>query len=252
MSDNGSVNLEIKNGMGIISFYHPKGNSLPDGLLKELSGIFQKSSTDESIKVILLKSSGEGAFCGGASFDELLSIKNYETGKEFFMGFARLINTMRKCPQFIIARIHGKVVGGGVGLAAAADYTLAAKDAMVKLSELALGIGPFVVGPVIERKMGKAGFAAMSIDYDWHSAGWAKERGLFNEVYDNIDELDNAIADLTGRLIQSNPEAMRELKKIFWEGTKNWDKLLEERAEISGRLVLSEFTRKYIDSFKKK
>ncbi len=239
------------NGIANITFYHPSHNSLPGNLLAELSNSITTAGQDENVKVIILKSAGERTFCAGASFDELISIDNLETGKKFFMGFANVINACRKCPKFIIGRVQGKAVGGGVGVAASTDYCLATKYASVKLSELAIGIGPFVVGPVCERKLGKAGMTQLAINAtEWKDALWAKENGLYAAVYENAEEMDEAINALANKLVDSNPEAMRLLKKVFWEGTENWDELLAERAAMSGKLVLSDFTRNAINKFK--
>lgn len=246
----GKVSTQIENKIGTISFYHPKSNSLPGTILNELSETITKVGNDENVNVIVLKSEGEKAFCAGASFDELVAINDFETGKNFFMGFAKVINAMRKCPKFIISRVQGKTVGGGVGVVAASDYSFAVEGASVKLSELALGIGPFVVGPAVERKIGTSAFSEMSIDYDWRDAKWAEARGLYNKVFSSIEEMDKAVEALTEKLAEGSKDAMKELKKVLWQGTENWDELLEERAEISGKLVLSDFTKNFIKEFK--
>jgi methylglutaconyl-CoA hydratase len=252
MSD-GYVKSETHNGITTVEFYHPQSNSLPGKILEALANEIHSVANDEDTKVIILRSAGDKAFCAGASFDELLAISNQEQGTMFFSGFAHVINQMRKCPQLIIARVHGRCVGGGVGLAAAADYCIAHEKAEIKLSELAVGIGPFVVGPAVERKIGPSAFAHLAIDATlWRSADWAKRKGLFAEVHESIENMDESIRRLTHALAHSNPEAMQQLKKIFWKGTENWDTLLPERAAISGKLVLSEFTRKAIRSFKAK
>lgn len=249
---NGKVEVNIKDGIAEIIFYHPKSNSLPGKLLREIADKFNELAGNDDARVIVLKSAGEKAFCAGASFDELIEIKDFDSGKEFFMGFALIINAMRKCPKFIIARVQGKAVGGGVGLAAAADYSFAADSASVKLSELALGIGPFVVGPAVERKIGTSAFSQMSIDYNWYSAEWANKKGLFNEVCESHEELDKKVSELAGKLSAGSLTAMQNLKKVLWEGTENWDELLEKRAEISGNLILSDFSKNYINSFKER
>lgn len=249
MTDQGEISKSIIDGIGTVEFYHPKSNSLPGKLLKELAETILEISQNDAVKVIVLKSRGEKAFCAGASFDELINIKDYESGKEFFMGFARVINAMRKAPQFVISRIQGKTVGGGVGIAAASDYAIAMKNASIKLSELALGIGPFVVGPAVERKIGKGPFTALSTDYDWRSAVWAERYGLYTETYETFEELDEAVSKLAEKLSKTSHEAMESLKKVYWEGTEDWDNLLESRAEISGKLVLSDFTKNYIKEF---
>ncbi|MEM9053631.1 MAG: enoyl-CoA hydratase/isomerase family protein [Bacteroidota bacterium] len=250
---NGGVSLTTENGIGTIEFFHPASNSLPGAVLKKLAETITEAGEDENIKVIVLKSTGDRAFCAGASFDELMAIENEIVGKEFFMGFARVINAMRKAPKFIIGRIQGKTVGGGVGLASSLDYCLATKFASVKLSELAIGIGPFVVGPAVQRKLGLSGMSQLAIDASsWRSAEWAKTHGLFAEVFDNVEELDAEVNALASRLANSNPEAMAGLKENFWSGTENWDELLTERAAMSGQLVLSEFTRNAISAFKAK
>ncbi|HLG34052.1 MAG TPA: enoyl-CoA hydratase/isomerase family protein [Bacteroidia bacterium] len=251
--EQGTVSTNSKDGIATITFFHPQSNSLSGDLLRMLADEITSAGENPDTKVIILKSEGDKAFCAGASFDELISIKNFEEGKKFFSGFALVINAIRKVPQFVIARVQGKAVGGGVGLASVADYTLAFDNASVKLSELALGIGPFVVGPAVERKIGKSAFVSLTINAsEWHSAEWAKQNGLYAQTFSSVEEMDKAIDALTTKLSAGNPDAMHELKKNFWEGTDHWDELLIQRAEISGRLVLSEYTRKAIEKFKSK
>lgn len=252
-SKEGYVRAERHNGIATIEFFHPQSNSLPGRLLEELTREIHSFGNDEETRVIVLRSAGEKAFCAGASFDELLAIENAAQGLHFFSSFAHLINAMRKCPHFIIARIHGKCVGGGVGIAAAADYAIASEGAEIKLSELAVGIGPFVVGPAVERKIGLAAFSNLAIDASmWRNADWARKRGLYAEVHANTEFMDESIRRLANSLAHANPEAMARMKESFWAGTEHWDRLLLERAAISGRLVLSEFSRNAIRKFKKK
>jgi methylglutaconyl-CoA hydratase len=249
----GTVKIEINNDIGTITFHHPQSNSLPGDVLRLLAATITEAGDNDEIKVIILKSEGDRAFCAGASFDELISIQNIEEGKKFFSGFAQVINAARKCPKFLIGSVQGKAVGGGVGMASAVDYCLATKHASVKLSELAIGIGPFVVGPAVERKIGTSAMSQMAIDAtNWQTAEWAKEKGLYAEVYESIEALDDATITLANRLAKSNPEAMKALKEIFWKGTEHWDDLLVDRAAMSGALVLSDFTRNAITAFKKK
>jgi len=249
----GHILSSLTNGIATITFFHPQSNSMPGSLLRKLAEEITKAGNNKEAKVIILKSEGDKAFCAGASFDELIAIKDLETGKLFFSGFSMVINAIRKAPKFVIARVQGKAVGGGVGLACAADYAIAVEHAAVKLSELAVGIGPFVVGPAVERKLGTASFAALAINAtEWQTAQWAKERGMYTAIYKTTTELDKEIDRLAKTLATSNPEAMLEIKKIAWTGTDHWDTLLLERAEISGRLVLSEFTKNAINAFKSK
>lgn len=249
----GYVNHEIEHGIATIEFFHPSSNSLPAAILADLAKTINDIGTDNRVKVIVLRSAGEKAFCAGASFDELMAITNEAEGKKFFSGFANVINAMRKCHKLIIGRVQGKAVGGGVGLVAATDYAIAVEDASVKLSELAVGIGPFVVGPAVERKVGLSSFSALAIDAtEWRSADWAKRHGLYTELHKNIQEVDDSVARLAERLAHSSPEAMAQLKKIFWHGTEHWDTVLSDRAAISGKLVLSDFTRNAINKFKAK
>lgn len=243
----GRVTTQVSGGIATLSFFHPKGNSLPGALLARLAAEVTALGTNPDAKVLVLRSEGEGPFCGGASFQELQAVRKPEEGQRFFMGFARLILAMTRCPKFIIARAHGKVVGGGVGVCAASDYVVAVPGASVRLSELAVGIGPFVVGPVIEKKIGLAAFSMLAINaQEWQAAGWAREHGLFAEVRDSVEEMDRAIAELAARLAASNPEAMARMKQIFWQGTDHWETLLAERAAMSGSLVVSDFTRRAI------
>ncbi len=249
----GYLKTEFHNGITTIEFFHPQSNSLPGKILDELAQSIHRAGNDDETKLIVLRSAGEKVFCAGASFDELAAIQNAEQGFQFFSGFAHVINAMRLCPKFIIGRIQGKCVGGGVGLAAAADYPIATENAEVRLSELAIGIGPFVVGPVVERKIGVSAFSQLAIDAAmWRNSDWAKRKGLFAEVHETIASIDESISKLANTLIHSSPQAMAELKKILWKGTEHWDHLLSERAAISGRLVLSSFTKKAIEKFKEK
>ena len=241
-----------EDGIATIEFGHPLSNSLPGKILQKLAVTITDLGRNSSVKVIILTSSGEKSFCAGASFDELIAIKDMETGKQFFSGFANVINACRKCPKIIIGRVQGKAVGGGVGMAAAVDYCYATKYADVKLSELAVGIRPFVVGPAVERKIGTSAMSQLAINAtEWRSADWAKSKGLFVDVFEETSEMDMEIQKLAKTLVSSSPDAMKALKEIFWEGTENWDTLLIERALISGTLVLSDFTKNAINKFKK-
>lgn len=249
----GTITSSVANGIGTITFFHPQSNSMPGTQLRNLAAEIEKLGKDDNAKVIVLQSEGDKTFCAGASFDELISIKDIDTGLKFFSGFALVINAMRKAPKFIIARVQGKAVGGGVGIASSADYTFATESASVKLSELAVGIGPFVVGPAVERKVGTSAFCQLTINAtEWQSAQWAKEKGLYAEVFATAADMDKGIEALATKLATSNPEAMSMLKKIMWEGTENWDTLLIERAGMSGKLVLSDFTVNAINKFKQK
>lgn len=246
----GSVTAAHANGISTISFYHPAQNSLPANLLDRLCDEIAAAGNHPETRVILLKSEGERTFCAGASFDELLEIKDKEAGTIFFSGFARVINACRKSSKIIIARIQGKAVGGGVGLAAAADYCLATDAASIKLSELAIGIGPFVISPAVVRKIGLPAFSQLTIRAsDFQTADWAREKGLYNEVYPDTGSMDTALDALTQKLASYHPEALAGLKQILWEGTGNWDELLAERAATSGELVLSDFTQHALRSF---
>jgi len=252
--DQGTVEIEItENGIATIEFSHPLSNSLPGKILNKLAKSITQVGNNKSVKVVILKSEGDRTFCAGASFDELIAINDLETGITFFSGFANVINAARKCPKLIIGRVQGKAVGGGVGMASATDFCYATKFAAVKLSELAVGIGPFVVGPAVERKVGTSAMSMMAINAtEWYTAEWAREKGLYAEIFDDVAAMDEAIIALAEKLASSNPEAMRMLKSVFWEGTENWDTLLAERAAMSGKLVLSNFTKNAINTFKSK
>ncbi len=252
MVESGTIEASVKDGVGEICFFHPKGNSLPGALLRGLAAKVDEFAADEAVKVILLKSQGDRAFCAGASFDEFLAIENLDGSKEFFSGFAHLILAMRRCPKFVVARVQGKVVGGGVGVAAAADYALATEQSAVRLSELALGIGPFIIGPAVQRKVGLAAFAQMGIDADWHDAEWAHEKGLFGEIYPSIDALDEGVEELLVKLKSYNPDAMAELKRILWEGTDDWEELVHSRVGITAKLVLTDFVKETVARIKNK
>lgn len=244
------VKQEINNNIATIEFFHPAHNSLPGDLLAKLAKTITEAGNNDEVKVIILKSGGDRTFCAGASFNELININGAETGKVFFSGFASVINAMRKCPKFIIGRIQGKTVGGGVGVASATDYCMATKFAAIKLSELNVGIGPFVVGPAVERKLGLSAMSQIAIDANsFYEAEWARQKGLYNQVFDSVEALDEAVQKFAENLCNYNPEAMKEMKKVFWSGTEDWDELLAERAVISGRLVLSEFTKDKLKSF---
>ncbi len=245
------VKIKVEKNIGTIEFFHPQSNSLPTNILNKLADTIQNAGENNNINVIILKSGGNRAFCAGASFDELIAINTIQDGKKFFSGFANVINAARICPKFIIGRVQGKAVGGGVGMASATDYCFATKFASVKLSELAVGIGPFVVGPAVERKTGTSAFNTMTINATkWFDANWAREKGIYSEVFEDAESMDLKVNELASTLSLSNPEAMQELKKIMWKGTENWSELLLKRAQTSGKLILSEFSKNSINKFK--
>ncbi|MCO6464900.1 MAG: enoyl-CoA hydratase/isomerase family protein [Saprospiraceae bacterium] len=246
----GYIRSQYSNRVTTIEFFHPAQNSLPGDLLRQLAHEIEIAGKDEKTMLILLRSGGDRTYCAGASFTELTAIEDFDTGKTFFMGFANVINAIRRCSKIVIGRIHGKAVGGGVGLAAACDYAMANKYASVRLSELAVGIGPFVIGPAVERKIGLSAFSQMALNAtEWQTAAWAKQKGLFTEVFESTEQLDAYIDHFMAELITKSPEALGQLKKIFWDGTEHWEQLLEERAEMSGKLILSDFAKNAIRAF---
>ncbi|MDT0687882.1 enoyl-CoA hydratase/isomerase family protein [Autumnicola psychrophila] len=250
--ENGSLYTNVENKIATLEFGHPASNSFPSELLKRLEKEINRLSEDDSVNLIILKSEGEKAFCAGASFDELMEIENRESGKEFFSGFANVINAMRTCKKLIIGRVQGKTVGGGVGLVAACDYAMATDAAAIKLSELSIGIGPFVIAPAVERKMGVAALGELTLAaHEWKNAYWAKEKGLYAKVFESIKDLDKEIEIFSEKLASYNPQALQEMKRILWKNTADWGNLLEERAAVSGELVLSDFTREALSKFRK-
>jgi methylglutaconyl-CoA hydratase len=250
-NSNGYIEIQIDNKIATITFSHPASNSFPSEFLQKLTREINALSTNDSVNIIILQSEGT-TFCAGASFDELLSISDFVTGKKFFSGFANVINAMRTCSKLIIGKVQGKAVGGGVGLASACDFAFAYNEASIKLSEIAIGIGPFVIEPAVSRKIGKTAMSQLTLQpNNWQSADWAVEKGLFADVFDSLEDLNVETMTFAKKLAAYNPEALAEMKKIFWEGTENWDKLLYERAAISGKLVLSDFTKNALNEFKK-
>lgn len=248
---NGFLLTTIENKIATLEFGHPASNSFPSVLLERLTNELNNLSNNSAVLVIILKSSGSGAFCAGASFDDLLAVSNQEEATQFFSGFANVLNAMRNCSKIIMGRIHGKAVGGGVGIIAACDYALATTESTIKLSELAIGIGPFVIEPAVSRKIGKSAMTEMTLDTEWKSAIWANQKGLYAKVFATTSELDTEISAFANKLAAYNPEALLEMKKVLWEGTENWKTLLYERAEISGKLVLSDFSKKALNQLKK-
>ncbi|WP_422089899.1 enoyl-CoA hydratase/isomerase family protein [Tenacibaculum ovolyticum] len=250
--ENGSLYTHIDNKIAIVEFGHPASNSFPSELLERLANEFDVLSNNDDVAIVVLKSEGDRAFCAGASFDELVAIDTLEDGKQFFAGFANVINAMRRCSKLIVGRVQGKTVGGGVGLVAACDYVLATEHASIKLSELTIGIGPFVIEPAVKRKIGVSGLAELTLDAtSWKNAYWAKEKGLYARVFESISDLDKELPIFTEKLASYNTEALFEMKKVLWKDTEHWQELLAERAEISGKLVLSEATKKALAKFKK-
>lgn len=248
----GQVDTEVHDAIAVVRFAHPKGNSLPGALLRKMAGEINKVAQNSGVKMVVLRSGGDGAFCGGASFDELKAVSDATSGREFFMGFAEVILAMTRAPQFVVCRVHGKVTGGGVGLVAASDYAIAVKGASLKLSELALGLGPFVIGPVVERRVGPGPFTDLAIDAEWRDADWGERHGMYSRVVDDAKEMDEALERLAAFLESANPEAIRQMKKVFWADTDHWPELLEKRAAISGALALSPHTRAAIEKFEKR
>ncbi|MCB0354210.1 MAG: enoyl-CoA hydratase/isomerase family protein [Bdellovibrionales bacterium] len=250
MIEEGTLETLVENGIGTIVFGHPKSNSLPGSLLRKIAEAVREFSRDQQVRVVLLKSEGNKAFCAGASFDELLSVKTLEESEYFFGGFAEVVLALRDCPKVVVARVQGKVVGGGVGVISACDYVLATENASVKLSEIALGIGPFIIGPPVERKVGKVAYAEMGLDADWRDAAWAKAHGLFVETYPDVATLDVSVAKVLEHFASANPEALYHLKTILWKETEHWKTLVPERVKITAKLALTDFVQRKVQSFK--
>ena len=248
----GFVQTDIKEKIAIITFFHPASNSFPSALLSDLVENINQISKNDHVTIAILQSQGDGAFCAGASFDELLSIQNKKEGEAFFAGFANLINAMRKCKKLIITRVHGKAVGGGVGIIAASDYSFATQNSSIKLSELAIGIGPFVIEPAVSRKIGKMATSEITLEAtNWKTSQWAKQYGLYNQVFETTSQMDEALQQFTQQLASYNTEALAAMKMVFWQNTEHWEELLYQRAAISGNLVLSDFTKNALNQFKK-
>ena len=248
----GSILTRNDNGIGIIEFAHPKGNSLPGKLLDKLAVQIQLFGENPDCKALLIRSQGNGPFCAGASFDELLNLKSQEQSEVFFSGFAKVMSAMISCPKFIVCRVQGKAIGGGVGLIAASDYVLAHKDSSIKLSELSIGFGPFIIGPIVERKLGRANFQNLTIDSEWRDSSWCCERGLFSTLHESIEELDRATSAILKELSERNIEAMRSLKKIFWEDSSTLSNLIFTRVKETAKLALSPFVREKVQALVKK
>lgn len=248
---NGSLYTDIQQNIATIEFGHPQANSFPLELLNRLEKELNTLSQNPEVHLIILRSEGEKTFCSGASLDELLQIQTPEQGTQFFSGFARVINAMRTCSQLIIGRAQGKSVGGGVGLLAACDYVFATEQASVKLSEIAIGIGPFVITPALERKIGVGALAELTLSTEWQNAYWAQKKGLFARVFKTIEEMDKEIAFFAQRLASYSPEALAQIKKSFWKDQNHWGELLLENAKISGEMVLSDFAKNQLKKFKK-
>ena len=248
----GHVTDQKEGGIATITFHHPRSNSLPANILAGIADSITNLGSDPTVRVIILKSEGPKAFCAGASFDELMAVTDKKAGEVFFSGFANIINAIRKADCFVIGRIHSHAVGGGVGLACAVDIAYATDKASCRLSELAIGIGPFVVGPAVERKVGTGTFGLLTATpATRRNADWCLQHGIYAEIFPTEAELDTHIDTHAQELAAYSPEAMRELKRIMWKGTEDWDTLLAERAAMSGKLVLSEFTKNAIDGFRK-
>lgn len=245
----GSVSIHVKDKIGIITFGHPKGNSLPGKLLKKIADKLNAFSADEDVDAIFIQSEGEKAFCAGASFEELLKVKTFEDGKRFFSGFADVIIAQLNSPKIIVTRVHGKVVGGGVGIVAASDYVLANKQAGLRLSELELGIGPFVIGPALERKIGKAHYATLAFGTKWMNAQWGQDCGLYNELFPNINELDIGVKNYIKKLRGFNPKAVSELKKTLID--KSFEKTIREQVALTAKFCCEEFTQEKIQALVK-
>ena len=248
----GTLATIIDNAVATITFGHSASNSFPKVLLQQFTNEIKSLGANDAVQVIIIQSEGTSVFCAGASFNELLRVRTEAEAVSFFSGFAHLINAMRVCPKIIIGRVQGKAIGGGVGIIAACDYALATREASIKLSELAIGIGPFVIEPAVSRKIGKTAMSQMALTpQDWKSTNWAEQKGLFAATFETLTKLDQAVSEMATQLASYHPQALMELKQMLWEGTEEWDTLLLERAKISGRLVLSDYAKKALATFKK-
>ncbi|PUB28160.1 methylglutaconyl-CoA hydratase [Elizabethkingia sp. YR214] len=243
---------EIKNNIAEITFGTPKSNSLPGAILEKLAQTILEEGVKKEVKAILIKSAGEKAFCAGASFDELLAIDELEVSKKFFGGFAKVLNAMRNCGKIVVVRVQGKTTGGGVGITCGADYCFATKDATLALTEINLGIGPFVIGPYVERKIGKSQFSAMAIDAEFRSAEWAEQHNIYHSVSENIAEMDTKLDDFLQKLSTRSDEALALIKKVSWDGTDYFNILMPDRIHMSASLILEDSAKKNIEAIKER
>lgn len=246
------VRAELKNSVAEITFGTSKSNSLPGAILEKLAKTILEEGGKKEVKAILLKSEGEKAFCAGASFDELLEIAELETSKKFFGGFAKVLNAMRNCGKIVVVRVQGKTTGGGVGIACGADYCFATKHSALALTELNLGIGPFVIGPYVERKIGKSQFAAMAIDADFRSATWAEQHNIYHSVSDSIQEMDEKLDEFLLTLAGRSADALALIKKVSWEGTDHFYDLMPARIHMSASLILEDYAKENICKIKER
>ena len=247
------VYTSVENNVAIIEFSSEQANALSMDLLHRLAKELDVASVNDSVKVVLLKSAGEKTFCAGAFFDELVKVDSLESGKVFFSGFASVLNAIRNCSKPVIGRAQGKAVGGGVGILATCDYVFATEQASIRLPELSIGIGPFVIAPAVERKIGIGALSELSFSPDqWKNAYWAQQKGLIARVYETAKEMDEAIDHFLVTLLKSNPQALSEMKRVTWQHTEHWERELIDNAAISGRLVLSEQTRLMLEKLKNK
>ncbi len=244
------VTSEIRNSISEITFGTPKSNSLPGEILEKLAQTILIEGKKEEVKAILLKSEGEKVFCAGASFDELLEIDELEASKKFFGGFAKVLNAMRSCGKIVVVRVQGKTTGGGVGIACGADYCFATKNAALALTEINLGIGPFVIGPYVERKIGKSQFSAMAIDADFRSAEWAEQHNIYHSVSETIAEMELKLGIFLDKLSARSDEALALIKKVSWEGTEHFEELMPERIHMSASLILEDSAKENIQKIK--
>jgi methylglutaconyl-CoA hydratase len=246
----GFINYNIKDSVLHLEFGHPLGNSLPSNLLSGLKNSITTASTDDSIKVILLKSSGN-SFCGGASFNELVKIDNLEDATEFFMGFANLMLAIKECPKPVVAKVHGKSVGGGLGIIAASDWAIGTEKSSIRLSEISIGIGPFTIGPVLVRKIGVGNFQRLSLSADWIDSNWGLNSGLFQEIC-NSDALETVTESRIEHFKKLDPISFAENKKLMWSFSDITEDSLRVKASNVSKLLLNQNTQSILKSLTSK
>lgn len=244
LMSNEYIHYAAEYGIGRIEFFHSRGNALTSTMLREITSFIRAAGEDPEIKIVMIQSAGEASFCGGASLDELMECDSVKEARDFFMGFAHLLTAIRTCPKLVVVRVQGKVVGGGLGIVAVADLAFATVEASIRLSELSIGLGPFVIGAAVERKIGISAFSELTyLSSIWKDAHWAKEKGLFSAVFETLAALDIAMAAQIIELETYAPEAIALTKKMFWAQTPEWSDELEKRAGYSAKLWIQKKTR---------
>jgi methylglutaconyl-CoA hydratase len=216
----GYEHLEVSAGDGVVTVTLDRPdvrNALSAGLITELTRCMREIAGREDVRAVILTGEGD-SFCAGADIGYMRQTASfsYEENLEDAGRLAALFESIAECPKPVVARIKGAAIGGGVGLVAAADVSVAEEGTIFAFSEVRLGISPATIAPFVLRKIGHSHARSLFLTGERFGAERAREIGLVHEVAPE-GELDEVVQKKIGQITSGGPESLASTKRLLGE-----------------------------------